>query len=435
MPPGDSLARTMSEQVSEATDGTSETQSGGFRDRNSLDHARVDLYARLQARRHEIEQALVTRVYAIDPPATFGSGEYIDGLRITLTAALDYALAAMELGEQRAPTVPLDLLAQARLAARYGVGLDTVLRRYVAGYSLVTEVVIQEAADNGLLRDTVLRRLLDEQAVVFDRLVASVSREYTREASNHPSTPGQRRAERVRRLLAGEPIDPTELNYDLEASHIGMVAQGPAAADTIRKLAVRLGTRLLMVQHEEEMVWAWLGFRHGLDSANLEGVASENWSSRITLAIGETGLGPSGWRLTHRQALAALSIARRCAKSLVRYLDIALLACISRDELLATSLHELYLAPLERERDGGKSLRGTLRAYFSSERNISSAASALGVSRRTVANRLRTVEQIIGCPIATGAADIEAALRLQELDDASASGGHAQRSTRGDSLV
>jgi hypothetical protein len=436
MSSGESLSpEQMGEQVSDATDRTPGAQSRDFCGVSGLRRARVRLHARLQTRRREIEQALVARVYAIDPPARFGNIEYIDGLRITLTTALDYALDAVEFGEQHAPVVPLGLLTQARLAARYGVGLDTVLRRYVAGYSLLTEVIIQETADDGLLRDTVLRRLLDEQAIVFDRLIANVGHEYTREAASHPSTPEQRRTERVRRLLEGEPIDPTELNYNLEALHIGMVAQGPTAADTIRGLAVRLGKRLLMVQREEETVWAWLGFQHGLDSANLECVASANPSPRTTLAIGEIGMGLGGWRLTHRQALAALSIARRCAKSLVRYLDIALLASISRDDLLATSLRELYLAPLERERDGGERLRGALRAYFSSGRNVSSAASALGVSRRTVANRLRAVEQIIGCPIATGAADIEAALRLQELDDASTSEGHAQRSTRGGSLL
>ena len=36
----------------------------------------------------------------------------------------------------------------------------------------------------------------------------------------------------------------------------------------------------------------------------------------------------------------------------VRYVDVALLAAVLQDDLLATSLRKLYLEPLEAERDG-----------------------------------------------------------------------------------
>ena len=42
----------------------------------------------------------------------------------------------LEAGERRTPVVPPALLAQARLDARDGVPLDTVLRRYFAGNAL-----------------------------------------------------------------------------------------------------------------------------------------------------------------------------------------------------------------------------------------------------------------------------------------------------------
>jgi len=99
----------------------------------------------------------------------------------------------------------------------------------------------------------------------------------------------------------------------------------------------------------------------------------------------------------------------------VCYRGVALLASALQDELLRTSLRGLYLAPLEAERDGGATYRETLRAYFAAECNVTSAAEIVGVTRKTVAARLQMIEQRLGRPINTCAAEMETALRLREL--------------------
>ena len=91
-----------------------------------------------------------------------------------------------------------------------------------------------------------------------------------------------------------------------------------------------------------------------------------------------------------------------------------MLASITRDDLVTTSLRQLYLAPLEGARDGGKIARETLRAYFGAERNTSSTAAALGVDRRTVRNRIRAIEGLLGRPLTGSVADLEIALRLDD---------------------
>ncbi len=60
-------------------------------------------------------------------------------------------------------------------------------------------------------------------------------------------------------------------------------------------------------------------------------------------------------------------------------------------------------------------LRQTLRAYFAAERNASSTAAALGVSRQTVINRLRVVEERLGRSLGSCAVEVEAALRLEDM--------------------
>jgi DNA-binding PucR family transcriptional regulator len=107
-------------------------------------------------------------------------------------------------------------------------------------------------------------------------------------------------------------------------------------------------------------------------------------------------------------------IAERRGQAVVRYADVALLASILRDDLLATSLRQLYLEPLARVKDGGKVGRETLRAYFATERNISSTAAALGVDRRTVTNRIRAVEELFGRPLRDFATELETALLLDD---------------------
>src|SRR4051794_73212 len=86
--------------------------------------------AHLHARRDEIEQAILARVYAVADSTDVADPEYAEGLRGAVSAALDYGLCALELNEEHPPSVPSAVLDQARLAARNRVSLDTVLRRY-----------------------------------------------------------------------------------------------------------------------------------------------------------------------------------------------------------------------------------------------------------------------------------------------------------------
>lgn len=359
---------------------------------------------------------MAARVYSISPPQETADPEYLDGLRSSLTAALDYALAAIERGGERAPSPPPALLVQARMAARHRVGLDTVLRRYFAGYSLLSELVIAEAEEGGLFEEGGLRGLLRGQAAFFGRLISAVSEEHAREGSGQRATSEQRRAERVRRLLAGELHDASELAYDFDRHHLGLIASGAAMPKALGALAERLDARLLLVQPEEHLSWAWLGGRHPLDPEEVGRLLASRKRSRLALALGEPGEGLEGWRLTHRQAAAAaLPIATCGPKRFVRYADVALLAAALQDDLLATSLRRIYLAPLDRERDGGATLRATLAAYFRAAGNASSAAAGLGVSRKTVSVRLRAVEEKIGSPLSRSARELETALELHRL--------------------
>jgi hypothetical protein len=378
-----------------------------------IEEIRRSLADRLRERHLEIEQATLTRIDSVADSPEGTDPEYTDGLRAAVTAAIDYGIEAVERSEDRPPPMPTVLLAQARLAARHGVKLETVLRRYLAGYTLLGDFLIEESDQRGPLRGASLRRLLRVQAALLDRLIAAISEEYAREATIGQRTSEQRRVERVERLLAGEFVDASELAYDLGANHLGAIATGPGAGEALGRLSKTIDRRLLLIRRGEVTIWAWLGSERDFDPEELESLTSCGWPRDVSIAFGEPARGLAGWRLTHRQAKAGLRVAARVSETAVRYADVALLASILEDDLLATSLRQRYLIPLSEERDGGELQCKTLRAYFATGRNVSSAAAALGVSRQTVGSRLRAVEEKLSRSLDSCAVELELALRLE----------------------
>ncbi len=376
----------------------------------------TELAGRLRARQGEIGQTALTRVEAISDPAGIGDEEYREGLKAAVATALEHGIAAIETCGGRPQPIPTTLLSQARLAARNRVSLETVLRRYFAGYSLLGDFVIVEAERGDLVRGATLQKLLRLQASLFDRVVAAVSEEYAREGQSRVHSPRRLRAERVRRLLAGEPVDLAgdEIAYDFDGWHIGVVASG-LETDALRSGAAGLDCRLLAVDGEKGRVWAWLGCRRRMGVDDVRKVRSQDFPAHTHMAIGEPAKGLAGWRRTHRQAAAALAVALQSSERSAYYGEVALEATVLKDELISDLFRASYLAPLEAGRDGGRIARDTLHAYFAAGRNVSSAASSLGVSRQTVASRLRTIEDQLEKTLDDCAVELELALRWKAL--------------------
>lgn len=373
--------------------------------------ARAELRRRLEALRPEIEREAVARANAISDFDEVPDHAYSQGLRSTVRAALDYALDVIERGEEQV-RLPRQLLIQARSAAHRGVPLDTVLRRYVAGYTLLGDFLARESAGGG--SDMTLAQLLPNRAAVLDGLIASVSAEYQGELDRHAGSSSARRyAERVRRLVDGGPIAGSELPYDFDRFHLALVAQGVGCEERLRDLTQSVDCRALVAIPHADVAWAWIGTRSPLDPDSLD---LDTRGPSLAIALGESAEGLAGWRLTHRQAEAAMEVARRDPGSAVRYRDVAILATALGDDVLAASLRDLYIAPLRKQRDGGEVALETLRAYLAADRNASSAAAALGVNRNTIAERLRAIEAAIGRPLSACGPELEAALRLAKLD-------------------
>ncbi len=389
---------------------------------NSQERLRRELVERMRARRADIEQTVFARVRDSDVGLEGPDDpEYLAGLRGAIAAAIEHALGAIESGDPDGGPIPAEAVTQAQRAARTGVSLDAVVRRYVLGSTVFGDFLLRESEHPDFAGcGGVLRNALRAQASVLERLIAEVNTAYALELERSGRSPERRRTEAVLRLLAGGADEQGTLGYELAARHVAAIASGRGGDRALAELASETGCALLCVRRGEESAWGWLGGGAGLSARTLEralAARNERGERGLSFALGEPGDGLEGWRLTHQQAQAALRVALRDPRPVTRYADVALLASVLLDETLSRSLVQIYLSPLGERRNGGAVLRETLRAYFAAERNASSAASALGVTRHTVENRLRTIEERLGHSLRTRQAELEVALRLEDMDE------------------
>ncbi len=389
----------------------------------SREQQRQELIGRVRARRPELEAAIRARIRSsAHTEIDESDAEYAAGLRAAVTAGIEHALGSME-GDPDASasaSAPLEAIVQAQRAARLGVSVEIMVRRYVLGSNLIGDFLMQEAHEGGLLLEQgeTVRKLLNALSAILDRLLSAITDAYNKELAHAGRSPERRRAERVLRLLAGDRGGLADLGYEIERWHLGVIAVGPAARGALKGVAASTGAQLLCVSHGEDTAWAWLGASSVSLARKIESALAEPDAAPALLATGEPGRDLDGWRLSHLQAQAALRVALCSLRPVTRYADVALVASVLRDDALARSLVDIYLAPLGSIQNGGGMLRETLRAYFAAQCNASSAASALGVSRHTVENRLRSIEGKLGQAMRTRRAELEVALRVEQLDQA-----------------
>ena len=380
---------------------------------SALERIRIELSGRLRERAEEIEEAIFTRVRALSEPVESDDPEYIAGLRAAVKESVAYGITSIERGAEWTPPAPPVVAIQAQRAARNGVSLDTVLRRYAAGDRIVGEFIVEEA---DRLPGQVVGQVMKARGPLVDSLMAHASTHYMRELERLTRSPEQRLAELIERLLAGDvSVDIGELDYEFDGWHLGLIVSGEGAEAAVRASASELGRPVLITSRGARTAWAWLGGDRRLDPKDVERLLSGGTLSGLSLAIGEPRRNFEGWHLTHEEAQAGHQIMLRKPQRLIHGADVLLLAAVLRDGSLSKSLLRTYLAPLDEHGDSGAVLRDTLRAYFVSGRNAATAAAALEVDRHTVQRRLRKVEESLGRLLSDCQAQLEVALSLEEI--------------------
>ena len=223
----------------------------------------------------------------------------------------------------------------------------------------------------------------------------------------------QRRFQAIRRLIDGDPVAASQLDFDIEQYHLGVVAWGGDTDQAIRDLAGSLGRISLTVGALNGTRWGWISGTRPLDGAAERRLAAYEPPPGAGIAIGIEGFGEAGFRTTNGQALRARWVARRLGLSVARYSEVAIEALASANRQEARSFVRHELRGIDDDSTSSTRIRETILAYFAAEQNAASAAAALGIHQQTVANRLRAAEERLGHPVVSRRVELETALRLR----------------------
>jgi hypothetical protein len=325
-----------------------------------------------------------------------------------------------ELARDRSPLSvgpPAGAVEEALASAQAGVPLTALLQTYRIGHAVVWDAMltaVNEMEDlDGQARTDVLLVCSRYTFAYIDRVIPFVTDEYTRERDRLMRGREQRRVQLVRDVLDGAVVDGGELGYELTTGHRAVIGWGEGTEAVLTVLASALELRLLFVSVSGQTVWAWLG-GSGQNDGKLRRALAELELPECGLAVGRVAKGPDGFRSSHREARSAHRIALATGAAVMHYADVALECVMLADERAARAFVAGELEPLDRGRDGGK-LRETLTAYFASGFNASAAAAMLNVNDRTIAYRLKSIEEQLGRPVRARQTELQAAIRLERV--------------------
>src|SRR5208282_2461254 len=195
------------------------------------------------------------------------------------------------------------------------------------GHTCFSDWLLKELAqwaDDALMITATTLSMSKIVAGYVDQTSEEIVAAYTRERESWLRNRSAARAARIRDLLSGERINVSvteaTLGYRLRQYHAGVVCWADdtaAGVDDITRLehamshvagkAASSGEPVFLPR-DESSAWAWLplGIRDTFDAA---GASTSGVDSDIHFAFGDAAKGASGFRLTHRQAIAAQAVA------------------------------------------------------------------------------------------------------------------------------
>ena len=370
----------------------------------------AELISHLRLVSPQVEDLLVARFLEIDAAAN-RDPEFVACVTAAARESVDLFASIIELGNSSTPCLPPAFARQTRYLARSGVPLDVVMRCYS-----IVPLLVRFIAKGDLSKDA-LSYLLEIQGPQGDRLMGGIAAEYRDELEWLERSSSGHLAEVVEKLLAGESADTTALDYELDESHLGLIAVSFDPQPLLDAMARRHGCRILAVPRGADTSWIWLGGDLAASPEELESFIPVSGDA-VSLAVGEPRAGIEGWRQTHREAKTALGV-NFGPQRLLRCADVVLPAALSRNQEIHRFFLDAYLRPLARQRDADL-MRKTLRTYMDHGCNATSTATSLGVDRHTIQRRLRRAEEILGRRVDACRSELEVALHLEQLGEGTA---------------
>ena len=332
----------------------------------------------------------------------------------------------IDLAAVRAPAAATEY---ARRLAQRGTPLTALLRAYRVGHVSFSDWVLKELGRQAGDAEMISAAMLSMSRMVagyIDQTSEEMVSAYAQARENWLRNRSAARAARIRDLLAGGRIDVSAaeatLGYRLRQYHVGLVCwvgDAASAADEITRLEQAIGHvagkaacpgDLVFLPRDESSAWAWLplGARDTFDLAAATGVDPD-----VRFAFGNAAKGAAGFRLTHRQALAAQAVALAAGNPprAVTFGEVAPIAMMLGTAELLRPWVLGTLAGLAADDDHHARLRDTLLVFLQTGGSYKTTAEQLMLHKNTVQYRIRKAKESLGQPVGANRYDVELALR------------------------
>ncbi|MBJ7471382.1 MAG: helix-turn-helix domain-containing protein [Solirubrobacteraceae bacterium] len=310
-------------------------------------------------------------------------------------------------GEPVEPVLSADTLNIVRDVARRGLE-DSTYNYFRVGLAVASQHIMHAAfalsTDPVVLREA-LATMLSSSADYIDRSISAL-REVIEQEREARSTGGRtRRLEVATALLEGEGADTalasSRLGFELGRPLLGSILwadprTGPGVDGlerAARALAEACGARTpLVIPASAASVWAWLPTAQPPDAQTLRAQLSP--VGEVRMAIGSTGMGVSGFRRGHLDAMQTQRVMHRLghAVDLATHDEVRVVALAGSDEPAAGEFVAVVLGALA---TAAPELRSTLRSVVSSGFDTVTVAESLGLHRNTVLARVRRAENLL----------------------------------------
>ncbi len=373
----------------------------------------------------ELARGMAEHLYAAIPELSASRDEELRAeLRGSTEANIGQVLQLLAHGASPDDVVvPHGALEFLRGNVRRGIPLAALLRSYRLGHAWLWErwsqALSERIEDSGELaagQDQTSAFMFAYVDKVSDLLVA----EFGSERERMMRSASQLRAETVRTVLAGEPLDEEvasrRLGYQLGRDHIalriastGSEIQGLERAVDEAAAAVGAG-QPLVVPSGAVRFDVWCGSFGAPATDALEGYQPP---PGVLVAFGTARRGLAGFRSSHSEALQAARIGSLAGGATVTsYAKVELVSLLAGDLGRARSFVARELGPLAATAEPMQRLRETVLAFMSSGGSATRVAKGLYVHQNTVAYRVKRAEELLGRKVTERPIELTCALTL-----------------------
>jgi hypothetical protein len=324
-------------------------------------------------------------------------------------------------------TLPPEATSVMRGNVRRGIPLSSELRGYRLAHAWLWDRwmrALQERIDDP---EELIAAQDVSSALIFayvDRVSDVLVEEYGSERERMMRGATQLRADAVRAILAGEPVDEETLHgrlgYDVRRRHVAIrVSTSTSKVRGLERAAREAAAAVapgepLIVPSGAASYDVWSGSYEAVDTTRLERYEPPEG---IRVAFGRPAAGLEGFRRSHREAIQAArvaSLARDLGRQVVGYAQVELVSLLASDLPRAREFVATRLGPLAAAGEPMQRLRETLRAFLAAGGRSVRAAKELYVHQNTVTYRVKRAEELLGRRVTEDRVELMCALMLAD---------------------